>query len=70
MKNIKLFKTAEGWMATFSDPEVKKLFGSDTIPTGFTAQADWKTVLKEISKLNPQHKISISWKDIKREVKP
>ena len=54
IKRIKLQKTPHGWLATFlDDPEVIRLFGTDTLPTGFPARAEWDTVRARVSHLNP-----------------
>ena len=50
---ITLYRGTESWMATSTDPKVKRLFGTDTLPVAFTAQADQSTVLREIQRLNP-----------------
>lgn len=61
MKKITLRKTNTGWMATFhGDAEMLELFGTDTIPTAFTAQAPAGMVLKEIAALNPGYEIEIA----------
>lgn len=54
METIKLYKLGESWMAQSNCPKVKELFGTDTIPTAFTARADGQYVLGEIKRLNPQ----------------
>ena len=50
---ITLFRTKAGWQAKHTDPAVKELFGADTIPTAFTAQAVKSIVVKEIKAWNP-----------------
>lgn len=61
MKQIRLFKTAKGWMADFvGDPDMLDLFGTTIIPTAFTAQADQMQVFKEISNLNPQCEVILT----------
>jgi hypothetical protein len=37
-----------------ADPEVFDLFGTETLPTPFTLQADERTVLAELRRLNPE----------------
>lgn len=53
MEHINLFWTSAGWMATFTDPAVQAAFGTDTIPTAFTAAAKPQVVLAGIQRLNP-----------------
>ncbi len=45
-----------GWNAEYFGPhraKIEELFGSNTIPTAFTAQATWRKVKAEIERLNP-----------------
>jgi hypothetical protein len=45
-----------GWNAEYFGPhraEIEDLFGSNTIPTAFMAQASWRPVQAEIERLNP-----------------
>lgn len=61
MKQIRLFKTANGWMTDFvGDSEIQSLFGTTIIPTAFTAQADSQDVIEEISRLNPRYEVVLS----------
>jgi hypothetical protein len=46
-------KPGMGWMARFSDPVVRELFGTDTLPTGYTDRANAETVLAGIASKNP-----------------
>lgn len=41
------------WCATFTDPEIVRLFGSDTLPTPFSSRVQASKVLAEISRRNP-----------------
>ena len=51
---------ANCWVAQFvNDPDIISLFGTDTLPTAFTAQADPITVLREIQRLNPRHLVTL-----------
>ena len=50
---ITLFKTIEGWMARDDDPRTVALFGTDTLPTAFTAEARPETVRAAIARRNP-----------------
>ena len=46
--------TQQGWMAKHVNmPEIVDLFGTDTLPTAFTAAAPAKLVLAELEKRNP-----------------
>jgi len=55
-KRITLTRTGNGWMATFhGDAEIKELFGTETIPTSYTANAPALTVLNAIRTLNPEY---------------
>jgi len=47
------------WMARFvDDAEIKSLFGTDTIPTAFTAAAAKETVIAQLIKLNPGYTVT------------
>jgi hypothetical protein len=59
MDYITLVWTPTGWMLRTTDPKVKELFGTDTIPTPFTAKAPTSMVLKEISRQNPDMVIRV-----------
>lgn len=55
-KRIKLHRTPQGWLATWLGPEsarIVDLFGTDTIPTAFTARATPEHVKARIEALNP-----------------
>lgn len=57
MKNkIVLHRTVTGWTAQYVGPhraEIVGLFGSDILPTAFTANAGMSEVIAEVSRLNP-----------------
>ncbi len=56
MDTVRLKHTPDGWIAIWTGPhsaEVWELFGTNVLPTGFTAGAEASMVLAEISKLNP-----------------
>lgn len=59
METITLFRTAQGWMSKHSDPQVRELFGTDTIPTAFTEKAD--SLFLTTQRLNP-------WCDVRIEI--
>ena len=52
-ERIVLYRDCQGWKAIFSDPTIKELFGTDTIPTAFTKNTSKSKVLAEIQKMNP-----------------
>ncbi len=63
MNGIKLYKTAGGWQALHTGPhaeKVKELFGTDTLPTGWTAGAEPEMVLSGIRELNPDCTVELS----------
>lgn len=56
MDTIRLKRTPDGWTTIWLGPhsyEVMQLFGTNTLPTGFTAGASAVMVLAEIARLNP-----------------
>ena len=58
-ETIELRKTDKGWVAKFSNIEIFKIFGSDTLPTGFTASAPEELVKSMIQLLNPSVLVTI-----------
>jgi len=61
MKTITLSRRAQGWMATFkNDAEVLALFGTDTLPTSYTTEAETNEVVSAIQRLNPDAIIKVS----------
>ena len=60
---IELFRTAHGWTATASGPHgerIKRLFGTYTLPTGYTVNASPAWVLGEIKRLNPDCAVKLA----------
>ena len=61
---IRLYKvTGQGLMAQFIGPhkaEIESLFGTDTISTAFTENANIDYAIKEIEKLNPNTEVFYS----------
>ena len=58
--SIELFRGSDAWYARSIGAEAGKtreLFGTDTLPTAFTAQASPEVVLAEVSKLNPNMRV-------------
>jgi hypothetical protein len=60
LENITLFRTASVWMAKTDSAEVLSIFGTDTIPTAYMANADAAFVMAEIRRLNPSANVSLS----------
>ena len=61
MKRITVWSDGADWQATFhDDEEVKRLFGTDTLPTAFTAQADGYRVQREVQRLNPDCEVVLA----------
>ena len=57
---ITIRKTMTGYTAQFSDPVIVKLFGCDTLHTGYTPKAIPATVLSELSHRNPQYDVVLA----------
>jgi len=57
---ITLYLGEGGYLARHSDPSVKRLLGTDTLPTVFTQDADPHTVLAEIQRLNPGRLVKLA----------
>jgi hypothetical protein len=56
MNRITLILNHTGWLARYSGPhaaDMQDLFGSCTLPTSFTVEADPALVVAEISSRNP-----------------
>ncbi len=60
MTNIRIFKSNNSWIAQSDDPEVKRLFGTDMIPTAFTERAPASVVLAELRRLNPDATVELA----------
>jgi excisionase family DNA binding protein len=63
---ILLFVDKNGWQAEYhgNDPFVKEmivLFGTHTLPTGFTNKTDAATVVKKITELNPGFNVKLKY---------
>lgn len=59
MHTITLYRAAGAWLARHSDPLIAELFGSDTIPTAYTAEAEAGSVYSEIARRNPGVKVFV-----------
>lgn len=51
--------SANVWLARFSDPSIKARFGTDTLPTPFTASADRRDVLACVRERNPDCVVTV-----------
>jgi len=51
---ITLFRANGSWNVRSTDPEIKRLFGTDTIPAPYTDKAAPEVVRTTIERLNPQ----------------
>lgn len=55
---IRIFKTAQGWMADFEDSrqceEIRSLFSSTILPLPWTAQAEAHVVMDDLQRRNPR----------------
>jgi hypothetical protein len=59
---ITLIRTSTGWSAKFSGEaaaSVREAFGTDTIPTAFTAEAPAKAVEKELRAMWPKCVVTV-----------
>lgn len=53
-KEIRVFKTAQGWMADMiGDEKIVELFGTAILPLPFTAQAKASDVMADVLTRNP-----------------
>jgi hypothetical protein len=62
-KEIMLVVTGQGIMAHWlvsgqPDPEIVKAFGTNIIPTPYIGASTMPKAIKEIERLNPDHKVS------------
>lgn len=57
---IELYRSGNTWVARYTGTEaveVHRLFGTDVLPTAFTAHADARTVCAEIQAANPASQV-------------
>ena len=59
----RLHRDVTGWVCITDNPDTIRIMGSDTIPTAFTADADFAYVLNSLRKLNVNLKPEISIQD-------
>lgn len=53
LREIKAYRTADGWVARFiDDGETRALFGTDVLPTAWTARAPLSMVLDGLTEKN------------------
>lgn len=60
---IILIRYKDGWKAKYVGNyarQIKKLFGTDELPTAFTQYADAETVRQEIQRLNPNVYVTVA----------
>jgi hypothetical protein len=53
MTTLTLYKAGGCWVMTDPRPDVRSLFGTDTLPTAWTDRAPVETVRAEIQRRNP-----------------
>jgi len=58
-KTITLKLVNGQWMARHSDPAVRVLFGTDTLPTAYTSSTSSETVRLEIQAKNPEFEVNV-----------
>jgi hypothetical protein len=63
MGRITLYRAPTGWVADMSSASgaaaTFELFGTDQLPTAYTARAGWRTVQAEIARLNPGDAVEV-----------
>ncbi len=63
MGRITLYRNAQGWHADMSSAtgaaDTRAAFGTDQLPTAYTARAPWRTVQDAIAKLNPADEVQV-----------
>ena len=59
-ETIRLYRSGALWVARFSDPAIKRLFGTDTIPTAYGACCDAHFVWNEVERRNPDCAVSVA----------
>lgn len=63
MGRITLYRNAQGWHADMSAATdaagIRTRFGTDQLPTAFTARADWRDVQVRIATLNPSDEVQV-----------
>ena len=63
MGRITLYRNVDGWHADMSAATnaagIRELFGTDQLPTAFTARADGWDVQRVVAKLNPSDEVQV-----------
>lgn len=63
MGHITLYRNAAGWHADMSAAtgaaQTRSLFGTDQLPTAYTARAGWRMVQARIAALNPLDDVQV-----------
>lgn len=58
-ETITLYRANGVWIARFSDPEVRRLFATDTVPTAYAGVMLAADVLAQIQILNPRAIVTV-----------
>ena len=59
---IEIQLRGDTWYADFiGDPKMLRAFGQTEIPTAFRRGADPRDVLATITRLNPNHQVTLRW---------
>lgn len=60
---ITLYRNANGWYADMSAATgaagIRELFGTDQLPTSYTARAPWREVQRAVAALNPSDMVDV-----------
>ena len=56
---ITLFRQAGHWLAQHSDPTVREMFGTDTLPTAWADDTPARMVFARVAQLNPDAKVFV-----------
>ncbi len=63
MGRITLYRNVDGWHADMSAARdadlIREHFGTDQLPTTYTAGADWREVQAGVAKLNPSDEVQV-----------
>ena len=67
-RTLTVFRGADCWMVRDPDPQVSFLFGTDTLPTGWTLAARVEDVAEGLRALNPECEIVVQGEIESREL--
>lgn len=60
---ITLYRNVDGWHADMSAAtgaaEIRRLFGTDQLPTAYTARSWWRQVQAEVAARNPSDDVQV-----------